>query len=58
MVLLDAETITERTPSGLKLTRRMLDSPPPPTYRKAVEFKGHVDRWQEFEFVAPSIVLQ
>ena len=35
-----------------------MDSPPPPTYSKAVSFKGHVDRWQEFEFLAPSNIVQ
>ena len=29
-----------------------------PTYVKAAGFTGRVDRWQEFEFVAPSSVLQ
>lgn len=39
-------------------TRWMLDSIPPPTYSKAVPFKGRVDRWQEFKFVPPSNVVQ
>ena len=30
------------------------NSVPPPSYVKAAGFKGRVDRWQEFEFVAPS----
>ena len=29
-----------------------------PTSTKAVSFKGRVDRWQEFEYVAPSCILQ
>lgn len=58
MVHVNAQTTTERTPLGLKFTRRLLNSPPPPTYVKAVGFKGNVDRWQEFEFIAPSTVLQ
>ena len=36
----------------------MRNSVPPPTYVKAAGFTGRVDRWQEFEFVAPSSVLQ
>ena len=36
----------------------MLDSEPPPTYTKAVPFAGRVDRWQEFEYVAPGSILQ
>ena len=36
----------------------MRNSVPPPSYVKAAGFKGRVDRWQEFEWVAPSSVLQ
>jgi vanillate O-demethylase monooxygenase subunit len=36
----------------------MLGSVPPPTYVKAVGFKGLVDRWQEFEFHAPGAIHQ
>jgi vanillate O-demethylase monooxygenase subunit len=53
-----AKMETVRTPRGLKFTRWMLDSQPPPTYVKAYGFKGKVDRWQEFELVAPSTILQ
>ena len=53
-----ANMTVERTARGCKLTRWMLDVPPPPTYRKGVEFKGNVDRWQEFEYVLPGAVLQ
>jgi hypothetical protein len=31
---------------------------PPPSYVRAAGFRGRVDRWQEFEWVAPSSVLQ
>jgi phenylpropionate dioxygenase-like ring-hydroxylating dioxygenase large terminal subunit len=54
----DAEMKTTRTPSGLKFVRWMRNSVPPPTYVKAAGFKGRVDRWQEFEWVAPSSILQ
>jgi vanillate O-demethylase monooxygenase subunit len=54
----DAEMKTTRTPTGLKFTRWMRNSQPPPTYVKAAGFKGRVDRWQEFEWVAPSSILQ
>ena len=43
----------------MKFTRWLLDSPPPPTYKKAVPtLADRIDRWQEFEFVAPAVVLQ
>jgi len=54
----EAEMKTVRTPTGLKFTRWMLNSAPPPTYVKAAGFKGRVDRWQEFEWIAPGSVLQ
>jgi hypothetical protein len=48
----------ERTPLGVRFTRWMLNSVPPPTYVKAVGFQGRIDRCQRFEFVAPGSVLQ
>jgi vanillate O-demethylase monooxygenase subunit len=54
----DAKMETRATPRGLKFTRWMLESEPPPTYRKAVPFKGKVDRWQEFEYIAPGSIVQ
>ena len=54
----DAKMETVPTQRGLRFTRWMLNSPPPPTYVKAYGFKGRVDRWQVFEWVAPSNILQ
>jgi phenylpropionate dioxygenase-like ring-hydroxylating dioxygenase large terminal subunit len=55
----DAIMDTQPTETGLKFTRWMLDSPAPPTYKKAVPtLADRIDRWQEFEFVAPAVVLQ
>jgi phenylpropionate dioxygenase-like ring-hydroxylating dioxygenase large terminal subunit len=54
----DAKMETARTQTGVRFTRWMLNSPPPPTYVKAYGFTGRIDRWQEFEWVAPSNVLQ
>jgi len=54
----EANMKTVRTPTGLKFTRWMRHSLPPPSYVKAAGFKGRVDRCQEFEFVAPNTVLQ
>ena len=36
----------------------MLNCVPPGIYAKAVKFRGRVDRWGEFEYVAPSCILQ
>ena len=54
----EAEMKTVRTPTGLKFTRWMRNSLPPPSYVKAAGFQGRVDRCQIFEFVAPSTILQ
>ena len=55
----DAIMDTHPTETGLKFTRWLLGSPPPPTYKKAVpSLAERIDRWQEFEFVAPATVLQ
>ena len=54
----EAKMDVERTPLGVKFTRWMLNSLPPPTYVKAVGFQGRIDRCQRFEFVAPGSVLQ
>ncbi len=47
----------ERTETGVKFSRWMLDIVAAPTFAKAGNFKGNVDRWQEFEFVGPSSIL-
>ena len=49
---------TVRTPLGIKFTRWMLNSVPPPTYVKASGFTGRIDRAQQFEFIAPGSIIQ
>ena len=53
-----AKMKTMRKPTGVKYTRWMLDSAPPPSFVKLVGFKGRIDRWQEFEYVGPTSILQ
>jgi phenylpropionate dioxygenase-like ring-hydroxylating dioxygenase large terminal subunit len=53
-----AEMQTTPTPDGVKFVRWMLNCIPPGLYASAVKFNGRVDRWQEFEYVAPSCILQ
>ena len=55
-VHVEAEMKTERTPTGLKFTRWILDADVPPTIAAAVHFDGKADRWQEFEYVAPGVI--
>ncbi|TAL75619.1 MAG: aromatic ring-hydroxylating dioxygenase subunit alpha [Burkholderiaceae bacterium] len=49
---------TERMPRGVKYSRWLLDSVPPPTYAKAIDFPGKIDRWQEEELLTPSVIIQ
>jgi phenylpropionate dioxygenase-like ring-hydroxylating dioxygenase large terminal subunit len=50
-------TVTPKE-TGLHFLRWMLASTPPQTYVKAAGFKGKVDRWQEFEYIAPGNIVQ
>jgi phenylpropionate dioxygenase-like ring-hydroxylating dioxygenase large terminal subunit len=43
----------EREENLVRLTRWILDRPPPPLYRKAGGFPANVDRWQIVEHVPP-----
>ncbi len=52
------EMTTTPTATGVKFMRWMLACEPPALYASAVAFRGKVDRWQEFEYVAPSCILQ
>lgn len=44
--------------NGVKFTRWLLNTVPPKLYVDAVGFEGRVDRWMEFEFIAPGTVKQ
>ena len=54
----NAKMDIERTDHGVKYIRWMDETIPPPTYVKGAGFKGKVDRWQEFEYFTPGIVVQ
>jgi vanillate O-demethylase monooxygenase subunit len=57
-VHMTATSSLQATPGGLRYERLMRDAPPPPAYSACVSFPGNIDRWQEFDFIAPSTVLQ
>jgi phenylpropionate dioxygenase-like ring-hydroxylating dioxygenase large terminal subunit len=44
---------TEREERLVRLTRWIIDRPPPPLYKEAGNFPGNVDRWQIVEHVPP-----
>lgn len=48
----------ERTDRGVRFTRWLLNSTPPPSYSKVVSFAGNIDRWIELELVAPGVIMQ
>ena len=45
-----------QNPDGIRLERAMNQAPAPPVYNNCVKFDGPVDRWQEFDFIAPAVV--
>jgi len=53
-----AEQETVRTENGARMVRWTMNSPPPPTFAKAMPFKGMIDRMADFEYVAPASVIQ
>ena len=54
----DAQMKVTPKDTGLHYIRWLLNSKPPPTYIKAAGFEGNVDRWQEFEYIAPGNIIQ
>lgn len=57
-VHMNAESSLKPTPSGHRFERLMRSAPPPPAYAACIPFQGAIDRWQEFDFIAPGTVLQ
>jgi phenylpropionate dioxygenase-like ring-hydroxylating dioxygenase large terminal subunit len=57
LAFMQAKEKLTHNPQGLVLTSWLLDSVAPPTYAKAVGFKGKIDRWLEREYIAPGTVL-
>jgi vanillate O-demethylase monooxygenase subunit len=51
-----AEVTTERQGDRVRVTRWMMDRPPPPMYLKIRPFEGNIDRWQIIEFTPPGFV--
>jgi phenylpropionate dioxygenase-like ring-hydroxylating dioxygenase large terminal subunit len=60
MEQVNARMDVNRTEKGVHYVRWMLGIIPPPTYVKAAGFGPgvRVDRWQDFEYVAPASVIQ
>ncbi len=53
-----APIVTEREDNLVRVTRWIMDSPPPPFFQKAGGFAAdqNIDRWQIIEFVPPGFV--
>ena len=60
MDMVNARMDVERTERGVHFVRWMLNSVPPPTFARSAGWPDgvRVDRWADFEFVAPCSVLQ
>lgn len=58
--LLNASVRAERTPRGVHYVRWTLEHTPPPFHVKlmGIDPGTKIDRWQDFEYVAPMSVLQ
>lgn len=54
----NASMETERTDRGVRFRRWLRNSVPPPTYARAVDFQGNIDRWQEEDLYIPSAIVQ
>jgi len=54
----EARMTVTPTDDGLHFIRWLMDSAPPPTYTKAASLADRIDRWMEFQYIAPGAVLQ
>jgi phenylpropionate dioxygenase-like ring-hydroxylating dioxygenase large terminal subunit len=48
----------QRTPDGMRYLRVMRDADAPPNWLKRYKTGTKVDRWSDFEYVAPSVIKQ
>jgi vanillate O-demethylase monooxygenase subunit len=48
----------ETTPTGIRFLRLMRNASTPPPWVKRFGYKGAIDRWSDFEYIAPSLILQ
>ena len=46
----------QRTPTGVQVTRWIIDQPAPPAFVKIGGFTGNVDRWQIIDYTPPSFI--
>ncbi len=60
MAQVNARIDVERKETGVHFVRWILDSVPPPTFARSAGWgdEVRVDRWADFEYVAPASVLQ
>lgn len=50
----NADVVFERGDNEVKVTRWMIDIPPPPAYKKAGRFEGNIDRWMIVHYSPPA----
>lgn len=53
-----AQMDVKKTERGMRFLRVMRDADAPPNWRKRYPVGDKVDRWSDFEYVAPSLVVQ
>ncbi len=54
----DAEMQVTPKDTGLHFIRWLMNIEPPPSFKKAAGFTGRVDRWMDFEYIAPGAIVQ
>jgi phenylpropionate dioxygenase-like ring-hydroxylating dioxygenase large terminal subunit len=55
--LTQVQPVIETGENHVRVSRWVLDRPPPPMYAKAGNFEGHADRWAAVEFRAPCAAI-
>lgn len=53
----EAKPAIEDVPRGVRVSRHVPDTPPPPYYRRFRTFTGNLDRWFIYDFVLPGTLL-
>jgi phenylpropionate dioxygenase-like ring-hydroxylating dioxygenase large terminal subunit len=53
--IVDVEPLIEHDDKKVRISRWVLDRPPPPAYAMAGDFTGNADRWAAVEYWAPAV---
>ncbi len=51
------ERVNKQGLQGVRVTRSIPNVPPPPFYQRFQSFDGNIDRWLDYDFMLPSVLL-